>query len=120
MPVALVDRNIDKKSPLTRTVAEDFIRFLYTPEAQREFAKWGFRPIDKAVAKEVEAQLPPVKKLWRVDERLGGWDAAQAKFFDNNRILDAIMNDVGARKLAERIALSKGQAPVPGAKKLAL
>lgn len=61
MPVAIVEKNIAKKGELYKKVAEDFITFLYTPEAQREFARWGFRPVDKAIAKEFEAKLPPVK-----------------------------------------------------------
>jgi ABC-type sulfate transport system substrate-binding protein len=28
------------------------------------------------------SKLPKVKKAWSVEERLGGWDAAQRKFFN--------------------------------------
>ncbi|MEH2416013.1 MAG: hypothetical protein V7K12_12425 [Nostoc sp.] len=39
----VVDKNVDKHR--TRPIAEAFIKFLYTPESQREFAKLGFRPL---------------------------------------------------------------------------
>ena len=40
------------------------------------------RPIDKKLRK--RSKLPPVKKLWSVEEKLGGWDKAQSKFFSSN------------------------------------
>lgn len=46
-PVALVDKNVDRRSSkmrgATRAAAEAFLEFLFTPEAQEEFARWGFR-----------------------------------------------------------------------------
>jgi len=69
-PVALVDANVDKHG--TRAAAEAFIEFLSSAEAQRIFAKYGLRPVNKSVAEEVKEQFPPVQDLWRVDY-LGGW-----------------------------------------------
>src|SRR5580693_6076623 len=43
-PVALVDRNVDRHK--TRAVAEAFLKFLYTPEAQEIEAKDFYRPRD--------------------------------------------------------------------------
>ena len=40
------------------------------------------RPIDKKLKK--RSKLPSVKKLWSVEEKLGGWDKAQTKFFSAN------------------------------------
>lgn len=47
--------------------------------------------------------MPPVK-LWSVDRELGGWAAAQVKFFDAGQILDEIQADVGARRMEQRRA----------------
>jgi sulfate/thiosulfate transport system substrate-binding protein len=47
-PIAVVDKNVDKHG--NREVAEAFVKYLYTPEAQQEFAKLGFRPVDETVA----------------------------------------------------------------------
>ncbi|MGB8698484.1 MAG: sulfate ABC transporter substrate-binding protein, partial [Thermosynechococcaceae cyanobacterium] len=86
-PVAVVDKNVDKHG--TRKVAEAFAQYLFTPDAQREFAKVGFRPVDPSVAKEVEAQFPKVKKLFTVEE-LGGWKKIQSQFFDDGALFDQI------------------------------
>ena len=86
-PIAVVDKNVDKHG--TREVAEAFVKFLYTPEAQREFAKAGFRPVDATVAKEVEKDFPPVKTLFTVQD-LGGWSEIQKKFFDDGAVFDKI------------------------------
>ncbi len=86
-PIAVVDKNVDKHR--TREVAEAFVKFLYTPEAQREFANVGFRPVDPTVAKEVESKFPKVKTLFTVKD-LGGWDEIQTKFFEDGAVFDKI------------------------------
>jgi sulfate transport system substrate-binding protein len=88
-PIAVVDKNVDKNG--TREVAEAFVKYLYTPEAQQEFAKVGFRPVDETVAqtKEVKEKYPKVKTLGTVEE-FGGWDAVQQKFFADGAIFDQI------------------------------
>jgi len=86
-PVAVVDKNVDKHG--TRLVAEAFIKFLYTPDSQREFAKFGFRPVDLTIAKEVEGNFPKIKTLFKAQD-LGGWNEIQKKFFDQGAIFDKI------------------------------
>ncbi|GAB4275711.1 MAG: sulfate ABC transporter substrate-binding protein [Oscillatoriaceae cyanobacterium] len=41
--VAIIDKNVDKHG--NREIAEAFVNYLFTPEAQRAFAKVGFRPV---------------------------------------------------------------------------
>ncbi len=86
-PVAVVDKVVDKRG--TRQLAEAFVKFLFTTEAQREFAKVGFRPVNSTVAAETAKQFPKVAKLYTVKE-FGGWDAIQKKFFDDGAIFDQI------------------------------
>ncbi len=86
-PIAVVDKNVDKHG--TREVAEGFVKFLYTPEAQREFAKVGFRPVDPTVEQEVASQYPKIKTLFTVKD-LGGWDKIQTQFFDDGAVFDKI------------------------------
>ena len=69
-PAAIVDVYVDKHG--TREAATAFLDFLATPEAQRAFAKSGFRPVNAEVSKEVESQFPKVEDLWTIDD-LGGW-----------------------------------------------
>ena len=92
-PIAIVDKNVDKHG--TREVAEAFVKYLYTPEAQREFAKAGFRPVDETVAKEAEfvKKYPPVKTLFTAQD-LGGWGEIQKKFFDDGAVFDKIQGSI--------------------------
>jgi len=92
-PIAVVDKNVDKHG--TREVAEAFVKFLYTPEAQREFAKAGFRPVDATVAQEAEfvQKYPPVKTLFTAQD-LGGWGAIQKQFFDDGAAFDKIQGSI--------------------------
>lgn len=69
-PVALVDKYVDKHG--VREAAEAFVAFLWSPEAQRAFSKYGLRPVDQGVAQEVKSQFPTVADLWKIDY-LGGW-----------------------------------------------
>ncbi len=86
-PVAIVDKNVDKHD--TREIAEAFVDFLYTSEAQREFAKLGYRPVNPNVAAEVAKNYPQLQTLFTAQD-LGGWDGVQKKFFVNGAIFDKI------------------------------
>ena len=81
-PVALVDKHIDVQDPTVREAGEAFLNFLYTPQAQKEFVKCGFRSLVKEAAELGEAL--PVKKVWEVEKRLGSWLVVQKKFFDES------------------------------------
>lgn len=86
-PAAVIDKNVDKHG--TREVTEAFAQFLFTPEAQAEFVKLGYRPIgtDAAKQKDLAAKFPPVKQLGTVQE-YGGWSTVQTKFFDDGGLFD--------------------------------
>ncbi len=86
-PIAVVDRNVDKHG--NRAAAEAFVRFLYTPEAQRQFASVGFRPVNAAVAREFANRYPRVSRLYSVSD-LGGWNNVQARFFADRAVFDQI------------------------------
>ena len=86
-PIAIVDKNVDKHG--TRAVSEAFAKYLFTSEAQRDFAAVGFRPVNAAVAKEVGGKFPKVSKLYTASE-FGGWDSIQKKFFDDGGVFDKI------------------------------
>jgi sulfate/thiosulfate transport system substrate-binding protein len=90
-PVAVVDKNVDKHG--NREVAEAFTKYLFTPEAQQEFAKVGFRPTDETVAqsKEIKDKYPIVKTLATVKD-FGGWSDVQKKFFDDGAVFDQIQS----------------------------
>lgn len=77
-PVAVIDTYVDKHG--TRQVAEGFVNFLWTAQAQRVFAQYGLRPVAPEVAGESGAQYPPVADLWKIDY-LGGWQQVATDLF---------------------------------------
>ncbi|MDX2097437.1 MAG: sulfate ABC transporter substrate-binding protein, partial [Leptolyngbyaceae cyanobacterium bins.59] len=93
-PIAVVDKNVDKHG--TRDVAQAFVEFLYTPEAQAEFARVGFRPVVESVAKEkaFAEKYPAVKTLGTVKD-YGGWGEVQKKFFTDGAFFDQMRSQLG-------------------------
>ncbi len=86
-PVAVVDAVVDAKG--TRAVAEAYLRYLYTPEAQDMIGQMHYRPRDIDALKTYSADLPALK-LFTIDEVFGGWTKAQQTFFADGGIFDAI------------------------------
>lgn len=85
-PVALVEGNVDRKG--TRKEAEAFLKFLYTPEAQRIIAKHHYRPSDVSALKPEER--PAEIRLFRIEDLLGNWDVIQKTYFDNGGVFDQL------------------------------
>ena len=86
-PVAVVDKNVDKKG--TREVATAYLQYLYSEEGQRIAAKNFYRPRDEKVAAEFAKQFPQLK-LVTIDKDFGGWKSAQPKFFNDGGVFDQI------------------------------
>ncbi len=92
-PVAVVDSSVDKHG--TRAAAEAFVAFLWTPDAQRIFAKYGFRPVEPTVAKDeaIAKQFPAIKDLFKIDE-FGGWKTVSKDLFGKTGKITALINSV--------------------------
>jgi sulfate transport system substrate-binding protein len=86
-PVTVVDKNVDKKK--TRAIAEAYLRFLYTPEAQEIIAKNHYRPRNAQVAAKYASSFAKVK-LFTIDEAFGGWQKAHDVYFADRAIFDQI------------------------------
>jgi len=90
-PLAVVDTYVDKHG--TREVAEAFVDFLFTKQAQEIFAKHGLRSPDPEVAKATAEQYPPIADLFTIDE-FGGWSEATPTFFGEEGIFYKIFAQV--------------------------
>ncbi|WP_246012935.1 sulfate ABC transporter substrate-binding protein [Pigmentiphaga humi] len=86
-PVAVVDKNVDKKG--TRQAAQAYLEFLYTPQAQEIIAKNYYRPRDPAIAAKHASAYPKVN-LITIDEVFGGWQAAQKTHFEDGGTFDQL------------------------------
>jgi sulfate/thiosulfate transport system substrate-binding protein len=83
-PIAIVDRNVDRHR--NREVVTAFVNFLFSDEAQVEFAKMGFRtqrPQANAPDFPAIAQLTSIKNF-------GGWSKVQQEFFAEGARFDQI------------------------------
>jgi sulfate/thiosulfate transport system substrate-binding protein len=88
-PVALVDKVVDAKG--TRKVADAYLAFLYSPEAQKLIAHHYYRPSDPKSADPKDlARFADVKLVSIDDPLFGGWAGAQPKHFDEGGIFDQI------------------------------
>ncbi len=92
-PVAVVDSNADKHS--NRAVADAYVKFLYSPQAQAIEAKNFYRPRLPEVSAKYAAQFPKVN-TFTINEVFGDWRQAQAKFFADGAIFDQIGNQIGS------------------------
>ncbi|PMR73675.1 sulfate ABC transporter substrate-binding protein [Billgrantia endophytica] len=90
-PVTVVDTNVDRKG--TREVAEAYLDFLYTDEAQHLAAKHYYRPSNEEILAEYE-ELFPALELFGIDEVLGGWQSAQETHFNDGGIFDRILEEI--------------------------
>ncbi len=86
-PVAVVDKVVDKRG--TRAVAEAYLAYLYSPEAQEIAARNFYRPRDAQIAKKYAANFATVK-LFTIDEVFGGWAKAQKEHFAEGGVFDQI------------------------------
>ena len=86
-PVAVVDKVVDHKG--TRAVAQAYLEYLYTPEAQEIEARNYYRPIDPTVAAKYASKFPKLK-LFTIDDTFGGWTKAQQTHFADGGVFDQI------------------------------
>ncbi len=85
--VAVVTANAKKHG--TTEVAEAYLRYLYTPEAQTAIAHNFYRPRDAAIAQQFKSQFPDIPMV-TIDKDFGGWPKAQKTFFDDGGVFDRI------------------------------
>jgi sulfate/thiosulfate-binding protein len=86
-PVAVVDKVVLKRG--TRDLAQEYLNYLYTPEAQEIIAKNFYRPIDPKVAAKYANQFPQIDLVTIQD--FGGWTKAQKQHFDDRGSFDQVM-----------------------------
>jgi len=89
-PVTVVDKVVDKKG--TRAVAEAYLKYWYTKEAQDIAGRNYYRPTDPEIAKKYAEAFPKVE-LFKIDDVFGGWTKAQKTHFADGGVFDQIYKD---------------------------
>ncbi|HEX9375649.1 MAG TPA: sulfate ABC transporter substrate-binding protein [Actinomycetota bacterium] len=76
-PVVVVDKNAEQHC--VKDIADAFVKYLHTPDAQDVFASVGYeRPIDVATAQQGDGdQLAAIDDLFTTDD-IGGWDQLES------------------------------------------
>ena len=85
--VAVVDKNVDAKG--TREIAEEYLRWLYSPAGQEIAAKNFYRPRDEEILAKYADVFPPLT-LFTIDDAFGGWVKAYNDHFADGAIFDQI------------------------------
>jgi sulfate/thiosulfate transport system substrate-binding protein len=85
-PVTVVDKVVLRRG--TREAATEYLKYLYTPEAQEIIARNFYRPIDPQVAAKYEKQFPKINLVTIKD--FGGWASAQKVHFADGGVFDQI------------------------------
>jgi sulfate/thiosulfate-binding protein len=86
-PVAVVDKVVAKRG--TKTLAEEYVKYLYSAEGQAIAATHHYRPRDPKVAAAHAKDFAQVK-LFTIDELFGGWANAQQTHFADRGVFDQI------------------------------
>ena len=89
--VAVVDANAEKDG--VSDLAQAYLEYLYSPEAQRLEAENGYRPSDPAILAEYGDRFDLDVDLCSIDD-FGGWDQAYADFFADGAIFDQIYAEI--------------------------
>jgi sulfate/thiosulfate transport system substrate-binding protein len=108
-PVALVDTYVDKHG--TREVAQAFIDYLWSPEAQQAFANHGFRPVNEDVAKtfkvneevtaddavkvgDIAITFPAVEDQFSIADEFTTWSDARSTFFGDEGSITQLITTI--------------------------
>jgi ABC-type sulfate transport system substrate-binding protein len=86
-PVNVVDKNVDKKG--TRAIAEEYLKYLYTEEAQDLIGKHFYRPTGAKAQAKYAKQLPKLN-LFTIEQAFGGWAKADKDHFADGGSFDQI------------------------------
>ncbi|MHB9356328.1 sulfate ABC transporter substrate-binding protein [Pseudomonas amygdali] len=86
-PVSVVDKVVDKKK--SRALAEDYLKYLWSPEGQEIAAKNYLRPRDPQVLAKYTDRFPKVDFL-SVEKTFGDWRTVQKTHFIDGGVFDQI------------------------------
>ena len=85
--VAVVDDNA--KCNGTEEVSTEYLKYLYSDDAQRLEAESGYRPTNEKILSEYADVFDLNIKQWTIDD-FGGWNKAYEEFFDDGAKFDEI------------------------------
>ena len=89
-PVAIVDRSVDKNGK--REVAQEYLNYLYSPQAQEIIAQHYYRPINEDILAKYQNIFPALEL---VDiSFFNGWQEAHNIHFSDGGEFDKIYSNI--------------------------
>ena len=85
--VTIVDKNVDRRG--TRAVAQAYLEYLYSEEAQDIIGKHFYRPTSAKAQAKYAKQLPKLN-LFKIEDAFGGWEQAAKVHFADGGTFDQI------------------------------
>ncbi len=85
--VAVVDQVVIRRG--TKAAAEEYLKYLYSPEGQEIIARNYYRPRDTEVAARYAERFPDIKLVTVQD--LGGWAQVQQVHFADGGVFDGLL-----------------------------
>jgi len=94
-PIALVDRNARRRR--TTELADEYLKFIFSPAGQRIGASLFYRPSDPLIAREFEGRLPKAT-MFKLEDVGIDWKIAQERFFSSGALIDRIAEELAGVK----------------------
>lgn len=86
-PVAVVETNAERNG--NQDLAQAYIEYLYSEDAQRQLAGFNYRVHDDTVVAEFAEQFPDIELL-QVEDVFGSWDEVMETHFAGGALLDQL------------------------------
>ncbi len=88
--VAVIRTAVERKQ--TQDVAEEYLKFMYSPEIQRLIMEHYYRPCDASLLEERKDVFKSLE-LFRFEEVFGSWNDIQKKHFSNGGVFEKMMEE---------------------------
>ncbi len=89
LPIAVLQKSSN------RDLANKFIQYIKETPSQKVFGKFGFRPVDPTAAKQFTSFPVRPGQITLADKTIGGFAAAQKRWFDQGGLMYSIESAVG-------------------------
>lgn len=88
-PVTWIDKNVRRNG--TQDIAKDYLRYLYTPEAQEIITKFGYRIYQNDMLNTDQDKFSDVQ-LFRAEDQFGSWNIIMKTHFKRGGELDQLLS----------------------------
>lgn len=88
--VAVIRTAVERKQ--TQDIAEEYLKFLYSPEIQKLIMDHYYRPCDSALLEERKDVFGTLD-LFRFEDVFGSWSEIQKKHFSNGGVFEKMMEE---------------------------